>query len=294
MFTPSIDCVYVLPVLSFFVFVHAKYWLCISVTRLEILCACSRLELFCACSHLVLIVYMCCPSWVILCLVKPSIDCVYALPVLSYFVFVHAKYWLCICVARLELCCVCSRLVLIVYMCCPSWVILCFFTRSIDCVYVFPVLSYFVFFHAKYWLCICVARIELFCVCSRQILIVYICYSSWVIMRLFTRSIDCVYVFPVLSYFVFFHANYWLYMCCPSFLCLHSWVSCSSLLCAHFSDLVLFVLLSILFVSVMCSRFWLSFICTVEYPVHLCYVHSFLTWFCADVFNRTINDNRNR
>ena len=64
-----------------FVFVHAKYWLCIYV---------AHLELFCACSHLVLIVYICCPSWVILCLFTPSIDCVYVLPVLSYFVFVHA------------------------------------------------------------------------------------------------------------------------------------------------------------------------------------------------------------
>jgi hypothetical protein len=118
------------------VFVHVKYWLCICV---------ALLELFCACSRLVFIVYMCCPSWVMLCLFTPSIDyvyvlpvflclftpsidCVFVFPVLSYFVFVHAKYWLCICAARLELFCVCSRLVLIVYMCCPSWVILCLFT----------------------------------------------------------------------------------------------------------------------------------------------------------------------
>ena len=168
--------------------------------------------------------YICCPSWVMLCLFTPSIDCVYALPVLSYFGFVHAKYWLCICVAHLELFCVCSRLVLIVYMpcsswvilcfctpvlivyiCCPSWVILCLFTSSIDCVYVLFVLNYFVFVHAKYWLCICVVRLEVFCVCSRQVLIVYMCCPSWVILCLFTPSIDCVYMLPILSYFVFVH-----------------------------------------------------------------------------------------
>jgi hypothetical protein len=143
-------------VLSYVAFVHAKYWLCIYV---------AHFELFCVCSHLVLIVYMCCSSWVILCLFTPSIDCVYMLPILSYFVFVHAKYWLCICVARLELFCACSRLVLIVYMCCPSWVMLCLFTSridfaymlpvflcsftpSIDYVYMLPVLSYVVFVHA--------------------------------------------------------------------------------------------------------------------------------------------------
>jgi hypothetical protein len=96
-------------------------------------------------SRLVLFVYMRCPSWVILCVFTPCIDCVYVWPVLSYFVFDHAKYWLCIYVTRLELFCVCSRLVLIGYMRCPSWVILCLFTPSIDCVYMLPVLSYFVF-----------------------------------------------------------------------------------------------------------------------------------------------------
>jgi hypothetical protein len=109
-----------------------------------------------------LFVFMCCPSWVILCLFTPSFDCVYALPVLSYFVFVHAKYWLCIYVARLELFCVCARQVLIMYMCCPSWVILCLFTPSIDYVFALPVLCYFVFVHAKYWWYICVARLVLF------------------------------------------------------------------------------------------------------------------------------------
>ena len=44
---------------------------------------------FCVCSRQVLIVYICCPSWVILCLFTSSIDCVYMLPILSYFVFVH-------------------------------------------------------------------------------------------------------------------------------------------------------------------------------------------------------------
>jgi hypothetical protein len=166
---------------------------------------------------------MCCPSWVILCLFTPSIYCVYVLPVLSYvmfvhakywlcicvarlFVLVHAKYWLCICVSRLELFCFCSRQVLIVYMCCPSWVILCLFTPSIDCVYVLPVCSYFVLVHAKYWLYICVARLELFCACSRLVLIVYVCCRSWVILCLFTPSIDCVFALSVLSYFVFVHA----------------------------------------------------------------------------------------
>jgi hypothetical protein len=189
-----------LPVLSYFVFVHAKYWLCICV---------ARLELFCVCSRQVLIVHMCFPSWVILCLFTssidyvyvlpvflwlftPIIDCVFVFPVLSYFVFVHAKYWLCICVARLELFCVCSRQVLIVYMRCPSWVILCLFTSSIDCVYVLPLLSYFVFVHAKYWLCICVARLEVCCVCSRLVLIVYMRCPSWVILCLLTPSIDYV------------------------------------------------------------------------------------------------------
>ena len=162
---------------------------------------------------------MCCPSWVMLCLFTPSIDCVYVLPVLSYFVFFHAKYWLCICVARLEFFCVCSRQVLIVYMCYSSWVIMRLFTPSIDCAYALFVLSYFVVFHAKYWLCICVAPLELFsacsrlvlivymccpsfCVWSRLVLIVYMCFPSWVILCLFTPSIDCVYVLPVLSYFV--------------------------------------------------------------------------------------------
>ena len=204
LFTPSIDWVYALPVLSYFVFVHAKYWLCIYV---------ARLELFCVCARQVLIMYMCCPSWVILCLFTPSIDYVFALPVLSYFVFVHAKYWLYICVARLELFCVCSRQVLIVYMCCPSWGMLCLFTSSIDCVYVLPVLSYFVFAHAKYWLCTCVARLELFCVCSRLVLIVYLRCPSRGMLCLFTSSIDCVYALPVLSYFVFVHAKYWLCIC---------------------------------------------------------------------------------
>jgi hypothetical protein len=175
LFTPSIDCVYVLPVLSYFVFFHAKYWLCICVSRLELFCVFSRQVLIvyiccpfwviCVCSHLVLIVYMCCSSWVILCLFTPSIDCVYMLPILSYFVFVHAKYWLCICVARLELFCACSRLVLIVYMCCPSWVMLYLFTSRIDFVYMLPVF-----------------------LCS------------------FTPSIDYVYMLPVLSYVVFVHA----------------------------------------------------------------------------------------
>jgi hypothetical protein len=176
LFTSSIDCVYALFVLSYFVLLHAKYWFCIYV---------AHLELFCVCSRLVLIVYMCCSSWGILCLFTPSIDCVYVLPILSYFVFVHAKYWLCIYVAHLELFCV-------------------LFTSSIDCVYALFVLRYFVFVHAKYWLCIYVAHLELFCLCSRLVLIVYMCCPSWVILCLFTPSIDCVYVLPV--FFVFVHA----------------------------------------------------------------------------------------
>jgi hypothetical protein len=137
-----------------------------------------RLELFCVCSRQVLIVYICCPSWVILFLLTPSTDCVYVLPFLSYLIdtrrektqnnsrrttqihnqylawtstkrratHIHNQYlaWtelfgVCSRLVGLELFCVCSRQVLIVYMCCPSWVMLCLFTSSIDCVYALPV-----------------------------------------------------------------------------------------------------------------------------------------------------------
>jgi hypothetical protein len=157
LFTSSIDCVYMLFVLSCFVFDHAKYWLCIYV---------AHLELFCVCSRQVLIDTGNTYTQSILGVNKHKItqdgQHIYTINTrreqaqnnsrrathIHNQYFVHAKYWLCIYVARLELCCVFSRLVLIVYMRCPSWVILCLFTPSIDCVYVLPILSYFVFVHA--------------------------------------------------------------------------------------------------------------------------------------------------
>jgi hypothetical protein len=145
--------------------------------------------------RLVLIVYMCFPSWVILCLFTPSIDCVYALPVLSYYIYTQSILGVNKHKITQDLLGVNKHQITHDgqhiytldtrreqtqnnYMCCPSWVILCLFTPSIDyvyvlpvflclftpsidCVFVFPVLSYFVFVHAKYWLCICVARLEL-------------------------------------------------------------------------------------------------------------------------------------
>jgi hypothetical protein len=153
----------------------------------------------------------------------PSIDYVYVLLVLSYFVFVHAKYWLCICVARLELFCVCSRQVLIMYMCCLSWVIWCLFTPS----YIQSILGvnkhkitqdgqhiYIINTWREQtqnnsiqapqipcWVILCLFTPNIDCV---YVLPVFLC--------LFTPSIDCVFVFPVLSYFVFVHAKYWLHI----------------------------------------------------------------------------------